>query len=196
MMALSPPAPRADEPLPDSIDAARHDAETIRAAQAGDSRAFERIVQGNHTRVFSFLLQMTRHRADAEDLTQQTFVKAYHHLDRVDAERPIIPWLLTIARNNALNHFRSKKKWEHMPVELEAHEPTPARQAELQESADNIWSRARRVLSPREFEVLWLRFAEELSTSEAARVMGLTQIHLKVLVHRARQKLLKGEITP
>ena len=115
----------------------------VRAAQAGNERAFEQIVHANHTRVFSFLLQMTRHRADAEDLAQQTFVKAYHHLERVDAERPIIPWLLTIARNNALNHFRSRKKWEHMPVELEGSEPNPARQAELRESAENVWARAR-----------------------------------------------------
>jgi RNA polymerase sigma-70 factor (ECF subfamily) len=49
------------------------------------------------------------------------------------------------------------------------------------------------VLSQREFEVLWLRFAEELSTEETARVAGLTKVHVKVIVFRARRQLLKIE---
>jgi RNA polymerase sigma-70 factor (ECF subfamily) len=136
---------------------------------------------------------MTRQRQDAEDLTQQTFVKAFQHIERVDPSRPIINWLLTIARRTALNHFRSARKWEFVPAELASDEPSPIRQLEQQERSDNLWSRARRVLNQREFEVLWLRFGEDLSTEETARVVGLTQIHVKVLVHRARQRLMKGE---
>jgi RNA polymerase sigma-70 factor (ECF subfamily) len=120
-------------------------------------------------------------------------VKAFQHIRRVDPTRPIINWLLTIARHTALNHFRSAKKWEYMPAEIASSEPSPARQLEQQERTENLWERARRVLSRREFEVLWLRVGEELSTAETARIVGLTQIHVKVLVHRARQHLLKGE---
>jgi RNA polymerase sigma-70 factor, ECF subfamily len=169
------------------------DAATVLAASRGDVRAFESLVHRHHQRVLNFINQMTRQRQDAEDLTQQTFVKAFQHIDRVDPSRPIINWLLTIARRTALNHFRSAKKWEHMPAELPSGEASPARQLEQQERTENLWSRARRTLSQREFEVLWLRFGEELSTEETARVVGLTQIHVKVLVHRARQHLLKGE---
>ena len=61
-------------------------------------------------RVYNFLHQLTRHRHDAEDLAQQTFIKAYHHLAGFDPRRPLINWLLTIARNNAINHFRDTKK--------------------------------------------------------------------------------------
>jgi RNA polymerase sigma-70 factor (ECF subfamily) len=49
------------------------------------------------------------------------------------------------------------------------------------------------VLSPREFEVIWLRFAEELSTEETAQATGLTVSNVKVIVFRARQQLLKGD---
>ena len=169
------------------------DAEFVRAAAAGDARAFENLVQLHHRRVFNFVFQMTRQRQDAEDITQQTFVKALQHIHRVDVARPIINWLLTIARRTALNHFRSARKWEFVPADLASGDPSPARQLEQQERTENLWARARRVLSQREFEVLWLRFAEEMSTEETARIAGLTQIHVKVLVHRARQRLLKGE---
>ena len=170
--------------------------ETLRAAASGDARAFEMLVHTYHRRVLNFVYQMTRQREDAEDLTQQTFVKAFQNIHRIDCDRPIINWLLTIARRTALNHFRSARKWEFVPTELASNEPSPARQLEQQERAENLWGRARRVLSQREFEVLWLRFGEELSTEETARVTGLTQIHIKVIVHRARQHLLKGEGTP
>lgn len=165
----------------------------IRAAAAGDARAFEQLVHSHSRRVFGYLSKMTRHAHDAEDLTQQTFIKAYHHLGTFDCSRPLINWLLTIARRTALNHFRSARKWDFVPTEIASAEPSPVRQLENQERAENLWARARRVLGPREFEVLWLRFGEELSTAETARIVGLTQIHVKVLVHRARRQLLKGE---
>jgi RNA polymerase sigma-70 factor (ECF subfamily) len=56
-----------------------------------------------------------------------------------------------------------------------------------------VWARAKAVLSPREFEVLWLRFGEELSTEETAKATGLTVSNVKVIVFRARQQLTKGE---
>jgi RNA polymerase sigma-70 factor (ECF subfamily) len=190
-MTLSPASSVGPSECPAAADPEA--ATLVRAAAGGDVRAFEKLVHLHHRRVLNFVYQMTRQRQDAEDLTQQTFVKAFQHIHRVDAARPIINWLLTIARRTALNHFRSARKWEFMPADLPSHEPSPARQLEQQERTDNVWARARRVLSRREFEVLWLRFGEEMSTEETARVAGLTKIHVKVLVHRARQHLLKGE---
>lgn len=191
MMTIAP-APRAAGPLAGPNDAGCDEAALIRETVAGDSRAFEQIVHVHHRRVFNFLYQMTRHQQDAEDLTQQTFIKAFHHLARFDQQRPLINWLLTIARNTALNHFRDVKKWDELPADAAGHEPSPARQTEQKEQTANLWERARALLSPREFEVLWLRFAEEMSTRETARVVGLTETHVKVLVFRARQTLLKG----
>jgi RNA polymerase sigma-70 factor, ECF subfamily len=192
-MTTFPPAPHAAGPLPGPNEACCDEAELIRATVAGRTQAFETIVHAHHRRVFNFLWQMTRHHQDAEDLAQQTFIKAFHHLARFDQQRPLINWLLTIARNAALNHFRDVKKWEEVPAEVACPEPSPARRAEQQEQTADLWARARAILAPREFEVLWLRFAEELSTRETARVVGLTETHVKVLVFRARQALQKGE---
>lgn len=188
-----PTAAHTDGPAAAGAAPASDEMHRVRAAAAGDVRAFEELVRLHHRRVLNFVFQMTRQREDAEDLTQQTFLKAFQHIHRVDAARPIINWLLTIARRTALNHFRAAKKWEFASADLVSAEPSPARQLEQQERTDNLWARARRLLSRREFEVLWLRFAEEMSTKETATITGLTQIHVKVLVHRARQQLLKGE---
>lgn len=175
---------------PQAVD--RDEVALIRDAVAGDTGAFGELVHRHHGRVFNFLRQMTRHHQDAEDLTQQTFLKAFHHLARFDPQRPLVNWLFTIARNSALNHFRAVKPWDELPADAAGREPSPAREAEQKEQEENLWDRARALLSPREFEVLWLRFAEEMSTRETATVVGLTEAHVKVLVFRARQTLLKG----
>lgn len=195
MTVLSSPS-RVDEPIPGSPAAACPEIDLIRATLAGNARAFDEIVHAHHRRVFQFLYQMTRQRQDAEDFTQQTFIKAYHHLARFDPQRPLINWLLTIARNTALNHFRSAKKWTEIPFDAAGSEPSPAHAAELRDRTENLWDRARALLSPREFEIMWLRFGEELSVEETARVVGLTQTHVKVLVFRARRTLQKGEPRP
>jgi len=169
------------------------EAALVREAAGGSSRAFEALVNQHSRRVFNFLNQMTRHRQDAEDLTQRTFIKAYHNLARFDPQRPLINWLLTIARRTALNHFRDTKRWEEIPEASEASGPSPAKHAEIQDRSETVWARAKAVLSPREFEVLWLRFGEELSTEETAQATGLTVSNVKVIVFRARQQLTKGE---
>ncbi len=193
MMALSPmpqttPGSQVDPALAQGEESAE-----LRAAIAGDDGAREAVVGRHHRRVYGYLYQMTRQREDAEDLTQQTFIKALRHLDRVDPERPVINWLLTIARRTALNHFRDGPRWAELPEDTASEAASPARTAEARDGVQNLWERARRILSPREFEVLWLRFAEEQSTADIARVMSLTQIHVKVIVHRARHRLLEGE---
>ena len=163
-------------------------------AAAGDATSFEQIVQLHSSRVFSVVYQMTRHRQDAEDLVQQTFIKAYNNLHRFDGTRPIINWLLTIARRSTLNHFRSSKRWEEMPESAASNEPSPASTAEHCEEKENLWTDARRLLSQREFEILWLRYGEDRSVEETARISGLTQTHVKVIVFRAKQHLMKAHV--
>jgi len=188
-----PPPDLPHDTLVCSQQISAEEAALVREAAGGSSRAFEVLVRTHSRRVFNFLNQMTRHRQDAEDLTQRTFIKAYHNLARFDPQRPLINWLLTIARRTALNHFRDTKRWEEIPEASEAPGYSPAKQAEVQDRSESVWARAREVLSPREFDVLWLRFAEELSTEETAQAMGLTVPNVKVIVFRARQQLLKGD---
>ena len=179
--------------LPTADDPAG-EAGLVRDSLGANPQAFAEIVRRHSRRIYNFLHQLTRHHQDAEDLTQQTFVKAYQNLHRFDTSRPLINWLFTIARRTALNHFRAARKWESVPEDAACAEPSPARRTETTDETDNLWAHARRILPAREFEILWLRFAEELSVEETARIAGLTQTHVKVLVYRARQHLIKGDI--
>jgi RNA polymerase sigma-70 factor (ECF subfamily) len=178
----------ADANLPEAAGSAV-EAQLVQATLAGDQAAFANLVQLHGRRVFHFLLRMTRQSQDAEDLAQQTFIKAYRSLHRFDTNRPFVSWLLTIARRTALNHFRGARAWDEMPEQVESNEPSPASVAEERDQVDDIWETARRRLSQREFEVMWLRYGENLSVAETARVAGLTKTHVKILVFRARQRL-------
>lgn len=179
-----------------SAEADTDEGSLVRESVAGDGKAFEALVHRHTGRVFNYVYHMTHHRQDAEDICQQTFIKAYQNLHRVDPSRPLIGWLLTIARRTALNHFRSAKAWAELPENATSGEDSPARQVENSECLGALWTRARQLLTKRDFEVLWLRVAEELSVEETAEITGLTASHVKVLVFRARQQLLKGETRP
>jgi RNA polymerase sigma-70 factor (ECF subfamily) len=169
------------------------EAELVRAAVAGDAPAARELVRLFHRPIFRFVNRMTGQVQDAEDITQETFVKAFRSLDRVDTSRPLINWLFTIARRTALNHFRAKKQWVELPPESPCQSASPRQEVEAREQVEGLWSKARRVLSAPEFEVLWLRFGENLSTEEAAQAVGRTTTSIKTLIYRARQRLLVGK---
>ena len=82
------------EPSPD-------DATLARLAQGGSTDAFGLLVRRYHARVFGFLLALPHHHQDAEDLTQETFVRAWVKFHRYQPELPILPWLFTLARRLA-----------------------------------------------------------------------------------------------
>jgi RNA polymerase sigma-70 factor, ECF subfamily len=171
------------------VDAAA-EAELVRASVDGDAQAARDLIRLHHRRIYGFICRLTRQPQDAEDLTQETFIKAFGSLHRFDTSRPLVNWLFTIARRTTFNHFRSTRRWVDLPETTPSPTPSPDRQAEENDQVEDLWERARRVLSDREYEVLWLRFGENLSTAETARVAGLTATHVKVLVFRARRRLL------
>lgn len=80
----------------------------IRAAQRGSEEAFGSLVRMVIPNIYSFLARMTD-RDTAEDLTQETFVKAWKNIGKFDAAKSFKPWVLTIARNTALDHLRKNR---------------------------------------------------------------------------------------
>ena len=188
-MTLPPQATVGETLAPPNTASA--DAPLIADCLQGNMRAFDEIVRQHTPRVFNYVLHMTRHRQDAEDIAQQTFIKAYTHLSSFDPTRSFIAWLLTIARRTALNHFRSAKNFEPVAEETASSDVTPDRHLEKRDQLDTLWAQARRSLSEREFEVLWLRYAEDMSLEETARIVGLNQTHTKIIAFRARQRLIK-----
>jgi RNA polymerase sigma-70 factor (ECF subfamily) len=159
--------------------------------QAGSRDAFAALVAQFQERVYNFLLKMTGHTHDAEDLTQETFLKAWQGIGRFDPRFSFSTWLFTIAKRTAFNHLRSRR-----PVmdPSEAPEPTdhsdPSAVLSQAEERRELW-RLARTLKPKQYQVLWLRYGEGFSVAEIAKIMGVHSIYAKVLLHRGRSQLAK-----
>lgn len=159
-------------------------------ARAGCEESFARLVTLFHGRIFNYLMQMTRNAHDAEDLTQVTFVKAYRNLGRFQSTHAFSSWLFTIARRTALNHFRAARPGDELTEEHPDGGDDPAESLARRDDRDAVWSMARR-LKPVQFELLWLRYGEGFSIEEAARILRINPITVRVLLHRARNLLAK-----
>jgi RNA polymerase sigma-70 factor (ECF subfamily) len=165
--------------------------ELARGVQAGSDAAFEELVYRYERRIYSFALTFCRNPADAQELTQDTFVKAFRARHRLKSDREVAPWLFVIARRTCIDHYRSAppKADQQMP-EL-ADEREPAEQIAQGEESASVWELARRLLPAAQFEALWLRYAEDLSVAQVAVALGRTNISVRVLLFRARERLAR-----
>ncbi|MBM3834711.1 MAG: RNA polymerase sigma factor [Verrucomicrobia bacterium] len=159
-------------------------------SQAGCRESFELLVEQYEKRVFTYLWQFTGNSHDAEDITQETFLKAYQNIHRFNPAYAFSTWLFTIAKRTAISHFRSIKPSEELSVEHEASVIDPSAALEIEDEKKSLWTLARK-LKPKQYEALWLRYAEGFSIAETARIMQTNQIHVKVLLHRGRSLLAK-----
>lgn len=154
--------------------------------KAGCELSFERLVAMFQTRIFNYLLQLLGNAHDAEDVAQETFVKAFRSMHRYDSNYRFSTWLFTIAKNSAISSRRGHRVTEQIETvadQLRTPEPNPV-------DAEWVWQAARS-LKPRDFEAIWLRYAEGFSVRETARIMNINQISLKVVLHRARNALAR-----
>ena len=156
------------------------DAALARLARDGSSVAFCELVHRHHERVFGFLLGLTRHRQDAEDLTQETFLRAWKKLHRYDPSMPLLPWLLTMARRLSIAALRRKRP---LP-ELAAEETAPPNS-----HAERLWELAKNQLTPVAYSALWLHYREELPLAQVAAILGKREGAVKVILHRSRKTL-------
>jgi len=106
------------DPLPNEI---------IRRAVEGDEQACAEIVQRYRPQIFSLIVRMVHAREEAEDLTQETFIKAFHSLPSFNAEYAFSTWLYKIAVNNCIDFFR-KKRLKTTSIDT----PIPAKDGDLQ----------------------------------------------------------------
>jgi RNA polymerase sigma-70 factor, ECF subfamily len=165
------------------------DEELARQTQAGSLTAFEALVSRYEHRVYAFVAQLCRNATDATDITQDTFVKAFQAISQFNPRHTFAAWLFTIARHKAIDHHRAAPPTADEPApELPDHND-PAELMATQEERLNLWRVARRALSETQFQALWLKYAEDLSVAQIARVLHKTQTHVKVLLFRARLRL-------
>lgn len=180
------PAAAAGSPVPSE------EAEWIRDAQAGDRSAFARLIERYWDRLYRWLYHLTRDRHAAEDLTQETFLRA---LAAVKSFRPgsnFRAWLFRIGHNNFVNQKRSERRTKHqLPDDAAAPDHGSAETAAEHRETLEVVNRAVDDL-PSDFRAaLLLRVHEGLSFREVAKVLGTTEETARWRVFKARQKLMK-----
>lgn len=168
------------------------EAELIRQAQKGDRAAFATAIDPHYDRLYRWLFHMCRDPHLAEDLVQETLLKAYSHLRRFQAGTNFSAWLFRIAHNNLINQHRSKKQQNVLEESIALEKrPGPEEALEQQEALEQIAKAIERL--PEEFRAAFLlRVDEDLSFREIAQVMGLTEETARWRVYKARQKLMKA----
>jgi len=161
----------------------------VRAAQEGNEEAFAALVDRYAGRLYHFLGALGLSAADADDLVQETLVRAYRFLDRYDFEHSFATWLFTIGRNEAVSHLRRQGRYRRAVEQLPERPESAAPQTDAADPDDGLWQRAAEVLSDEHLLVLWLRYGEDFSMQEISAATGLSEENARVIIHRSRQKL-------
>jgi RNA polymerase sigma-70 factor (ECF subfamily) len=172
------------------------DAVLVRKAQEGDVDAFESLVRKYQQTVYAVCRRLTGAHQSADDLAQETFIKAYFALATFDSRWPFYPWLRKIAVNTSLNYLKSRKRERPLTDEALAgrgSNPQPARdlpQARLEQAEfEARFRRAVDSLPEEQKSVFVLRFYEDLSYEEISRTLEVPQGTVMSRLNRARQKL-------
>ena len=160
----------------------------VERAQGGDRAALEELYLLHFDRIYSYLHMSVGNRHDAEDLTNQTFVKMLESIERFEWRKvPLSAWLFRIAHNLAMDHFRASKRWQ---PEEEVPEPQDSAEHSAEDEALQAIGRRSMLamiedLSPDQQQVLTLKFVFNFSNGEVAAILGKTEGAIKSLQHRA-----------
>ena len=173
----------------------------VNQAREGDARAFSELVRRYENKIFRLALHITQNREDAEDVLQETFLKAYEHLDQFQGNARFYTWVVRIAVNQALMKLRKRKSDKAVSLDetIDTGEDTVAREiADWDENPEQRYSReelgsilgsAVESLAPTYRTVFVLRDLDELSTEETAEALGLSIPAVKSRLLRARLQL-------
>ena len=171
------------------------DTEVIRKVLAGEQSLFAQLVQRYQSYVFTLVHRFTDNREDAEEISQDVFVKAYRSLADFRGEAKFSTWLYTIVRTSCITFLRKKRldttslDNERTTLQLENRESGFKANIIEQKSRHAMVNAAIRLLSPDDSQILTLFYKGEQSLEEIGRVMGLDPNTIKVKLHRARNRL-------
>ena len=173
----------------------------VSQAREGDIAAFSELVRRYEGKIFRLAQHITQNREDAEDVLQETFMKAYEHLDQFKGDSKFYTWIVRIAVNQALMKLRRRKtdKSVSLDEQIDTGEDTIVREiAAWDEDPEQRFSRdelgeildtAVQSLEPPYRSVFVLRDIEEMSTEETAEALGLSVPAVKSRLLRARLQL-------
>lgn len=174
------------------------EARLVSEALGGSQSAFEQIVRRYQRPVLSLIARMTGDRALAEDLAQETFVKAFRHLKRFDRSRRFSSWLFRIAHNTTLDTLR-KVRPEVLALDgLRDGDPqrelaaAPLPDFVEQAALGAALNQALQSLRPEYRAAIALRYDQDLSFDEIGHILGVPEVTARTYVHRARKELARS----
>jgi RNA polymerase sigma-70 factor, ECF subfamily len=165
----------------------------VKRAQAGDPDAFAQLVRGVQRSVYGLCLRLLRTEAEATEVAQEAFLRAWQNMNRFDPSRPFDLWVLAIARNLCLDLLRRRAKLKTEDVDdhaqtLASHEPSVEEGAIARQEKKSLED-AMATLSADDREVLALYYVQKRTTRDIAQVMGVAPGTIMARLFRAREKL-------
>ena len=165
--------------------------------RAGDQQAFAEVYTAFFPRVYAFIYKRIRDQAEAEDLTQETFVQLYRSFESYEGRSSLLTWTFGIAHNVCSRYFRHCSRWMVGPKDARVLEDQPSDAAiegridatHLLERCDEILELSRR---PAHQEIFRLRYAESQSIRSIAKQVGKSSEAVKVSLRRSRNLLADG----
>ncbi len=177
------------------------EATLVAQSREGDAKAFSELVRRYEGKIFRLAQHVTQNREDAEDVLQETFMKAYEHLDQFQGNSKFYTWIVRIAVNQALMKLRRRKTDKSVSLDetIDTGEDTVVREIAAwdedpearfsREELGQILDSAIQSLEPPYRSVFVLRDIDELSTEETADALGLSVPAVKSRLLRARLQL-------
>jgi RNA polymerase sigma-70 factor (ECF subfamily) len=159
----------------------------VRRAQENDREAFAQLYEAHFDRIYRYLVLKLGNVTEAEDMTQQVFLKALQSISSYKWKGvSFSAWLYRIAHNQTIDYYRKKGKREATPLEdvILTSDDNPQAALEQKSQIERMLAAARE-LTRSQRDVLSLRFASELSIAEVAGIMGKSQGAIKALQHSA-----------
>jgi RNA polymerase sigma-70 factor (ECF subfamily) len=157
-------------------------------AQAGDVASFDEIMRRLRPPLRAFLVRRRGAGDDADDLVQEAFLRAHAKLASYDPSYRFSTWLYTIASNLAISRARGQRP---APPASAADGHDPRDELARREQGARLWRRAAAILTAAHYEVLRLRYADDLDIGEISARTGRSATHVRVLLFRARRALAK-----
>jgi RNA polymerase sigma-70 factor (ECF subfamily) len=157
----------------------------VQRASTGDGEAFGKLYDLNLDAVYRYVYYKIGDGVEAEDLTSQIFVKAWEAMPRYQCrEIPFSHWLMRLARNAVIDHYRTRKPQGELNEAMVSPEPDPQGEYLRGEQVRGLES-ALRQLPEEQRSLLVLRFVEEMNYAEMAKIVGKSPGALRVMQHRA-----------
>lgn len=163
----------------------------VQRAATGDAAAWEPLVIEHQQAVFRLAYLFLGDADDAEDIAQETFLRAWDHLKQFDSTRPLRPWLLSIAANLSHNRHRSAGRYLAALTRAFREQPKetlPDEQSAQNTEADHLWKAVQRLDHPDQ-QIVYLRYFLDLSVAETAETLQVADGTVKSRLSRALEKL-------